>query len=168
VPVKRARKAASDTVQTAVRLPRRLLEQLRQSEYGITDGIIRAVTQMFVNEHLDWQTRELIAAISQWQYEVKRETGSPWHGHAGSHEVLRRAILMKLARMRPEGPTEFGDRPHKLIQSDDPNVIAQALEYLEFQMQDPVRQARVRKAMDDSEREMIQQHSDQQKDGDKS
>jgi hypothetical protein len=135
-----------DTVQTAVRLPRRLLDRLRQSAYGITEGIIRAVEQMFADEQLDWQTRELMAAISAWSSAVEREAGAPWHSHAGAHQVFRLAILKKLARMKPEGPTEFGERPLKIIDSDDPDTIAQALEYLEFHMQDTVRQARVREA----------------------
>jgi hypothetical protein len=41
--VKRAtKKKRSDTVATAVRLPREMLERLRR-DYGITEGIIRGV-----------------------------------------------------------------------------------------------------------------------------
>lgn len=130
-----AKKKRSDTVATAVRLPREMLERLRQSEFGITDGIKRGVEELFAAERRDWMTHDLITEIAELAYEVKLETGAIWHRHAGAHEIFRLIIEKRLARLKPKGPTDFGERPRsRWINSDDPDVIATTFEHTNFSM----------------------------------
>jgi hypothetical protein len=145
------KKKRPETVQTAVRLPCQMLDRLRQSDLGITEGIKRGLELVFAEESLDWRTRELIALISHLESDVKNEAGGAWHDLSGAHAIFRLAILKWLARFRPEGSpawpegsVEFGDRSQATIDSDDPNAIAAALEYLHFRMLDPAAQERVR------------------------
>jgi hypothetical protein len=152
-----AKKKRPDAVQTAVRLPAEMLERLRRSPHGITEGIKRGVTLMFEEESLDATSRELLSSVADFVQSVELEAGAKWHEHAGAHEILRLAILKRLSRLKPPGATAFGAR-RSIIPSDDPDVIAGMIEYTNFRMLDPATQEQVRAMTERNMEEMRKLH----------
>jgi hypothetical protein len=130
----------------------------KKAGHSLAEEVRRRLDRTLYEDQFDAPTREFIEAVTDWSYSVARETGAPWHSHAGSHAVFRLTILKRLARLQPEGPTEFGDRPGRMIMSDDPDTIAGQIEYLDFCMWDTVRQESVRRAIEESNRELRERY----------
>jgi hypothetical protein len=118
-----------------------------RSRKSIADEIRSRLEWMF---ELDWlepvdkPTLDLIAAVARMAAELGRETGAPWHAHAGSHAVLRQEILSRLARLKPEGAAAFGPRPHRAEPYDDPAQLGVELEFSDWETRDYGRAARRR------------------------
>lgn len=86
-------------------------------------------------QEADPQTRELLDAIDSLTTLVRLQTGRDWHEHAGANRVLRRAILARLTRLKPEGEESFAgsDLPkHPLVASTDPDEMGLGLEAINF------------------------------------
>ena len=64
---------------------------------------------------------------------LERETGAAWHSHPGTNAAMRRALLRRLNRLRPEGSYAFGDRPHQADPSSDPEEIGTTVENLNWE-----------------------------------
>jgi hypothetical protein len=153
----RRKKPAGETVQTAVRLPRHLLERLRESDYGITGGIKRGVELMLQEATLGEATRDLMLAISQIAAEIELETGCSWDCHVGAHTAFRQAILSRLARLKPEGSAAFGMRPHQTGPQTDPQAIGIWAEHAVWEARtwSPESRARFREAQEKTFQEII-------------
>jgi hypothetical protein len=115
--------------QTAVRLDREMHDRLKAGERGLSDEIRwRVQRTLDEDDTYDAPTRELGAAVMALALEVQRETGCSWHNHAGAHRLLRRAILTKLARLKPEGPM-FDGQPGRTIPGTDLEDIGMWIEH---------------------------------------
>lgn len=150
------------TVQTAVRLPRTVFEQLKASDEGVSGDLRRRLDYTFDLEPIDEPTLELLTRIARMAQETKLETGADWHRHAGSHGAFRQAILANLARLKPEGSTAFGKRPHQSRPGDDPAEIGTWIEFDVWSMRNTPREQRqgYRAAMEQTWREIVKQRSE--------
>ena len=77
----------------------------------------------------DQTTQDFLEGVARIAVEIERETGATWSRHAGSHEHFVKAIVSRLAVLKPEGPTAFGDRPHATVSTDDPRQLAALIVY---------------------------------------
>jgi hypothetical protein len=159
-----------DTVQTAVRLPRRMLYALRQSARGVSEEI-RARLRRSLDEDNDPETRKLVAAINRLAGWVKLETGHAWHSHPAATRIFLDAITARLARLKPDGEPEFGpgELPARRVfvaASNDLTTIGLALEAIEFHTP-PVTDEDRRRVEEELER-VVQDINRSQDEGDKS
>jgi hypothetical protein len=158
-------------VQTGLRLDSDLLDKLRNTERGTSDEIRDRLKWTLDLEPLDKPTKELLEAVARIAAEIELETGTAWHEHAGSHAAFRQAILSRLARNKPEGPTAFGDRPHQSQPGPDaPEEIGIWTEYRVWEWRDRSRDDRdsIRAALEQSYREILQLRTQREQEGDKS
>jgi hypothetical protein len=118
-------------------------------------------------EPVDKPTLDLMASIARMAAELERETGAPWHAHAGAHAVLRQNILSRLARLKPEGDTAFGPRPHRTEPYDDPQQIGLSLESSDWQTRDmtPAHRQRLRLLNEETYREIMKRHQQREQEG---
>ena len=77
----------------------------------------------------DKPSADFLQGVALMLAEIERETGAAWHEHAGAHEVLTRAIQLRLNELKPKSSTAFKDRPHATIASDDPYQLASQIEF---------------------------------------
>ena len=101
----------TETVQTAVRLPRDMLERLKQSPDGVSEEIRRRLEQSFAQdaakEAQDPKTRALADDVT-WladaiTYQVKPE-GDPlwaWHSNLATHAALAEAMRTWMDIIKP-------------------------------------------------------------------
>jgi hypothetical protein len=154
------KKPRSDTVQTAVRLPRDMLERLRQSERGVSEEIRERLARSLDEDGIDVETRKLMAAIETLSVLVRLQTKHDWHRHPAANRVFRHAITARLARLKPEGEAVFGpdDLPAptaRLVATDDVEAMGLGLEAIEFHTP-PVTDAR-RRQLEEAERAFRQE-----------
>jgi hypothetical protein len=76
----------------------------------------------------DQTTQDFLEGVARIAVEIERETGATWSRHAGSHEHFVKAIVSRLAVLKPEGPTAFGDRPHATIPDDSLHLLGAIVE----------------------------------------
>jgi hypothetical protein len=121
----------SDSVQTAVRLPRELLDRLRQSERGVSEEIRERLGRTFIEDALDPPLRALIDDIVELAELVRSDVAGNWHSDPGAHAVFRSAVLALTDERKPKGPPIFGAARDLLgagiSKSDDPDTIGRAL-----------------------------------------
>jgi hypothetical protein len=118
-------------------------------------------------EPMDAPTRQLIEDIAYMAWRNERETGTPWHAHAGSHLALRQAILAWFARRKPEGDLTFGPRPHRTEETDDPEAIGMWAEYDAFIHSDWTLKGRrlARLEMEKAWQEIVKLHEQRKQEG---
>jgi hypothetical protein len=145
-------------VHTAVVLPAEVLEELRQSERGVSEEIRAHVSWRLNLNPVDNATLELLRDVARMAADVERETGAAWHTHAGSHATFRQALLSRLARLKPEGPMAFGERPHRADPNDDPEEVGVWIEHGVWETRDWSRKGReqLRLAKERSLRELYE------------
>jgi hypothetical protein len=155
-------------VHTAVVFPADMLERLRRSERGVSDEVRRRVALTLDADAYDEPTRELAGEIMRMAAEVELETGAAWHSHAGSHAAFRQAILSRLARLKPEGPTAFGERPRQSGPGDDPQEIGMWAEHAVWEARgwSAEERQRLRLAEENTFRRILERQREQE--GDKS
>jgi hypothetical protein len=125
-----------------VRLPKTVFERLKESELGVSGDMRRRLDWTFDLEPVDEPTQALLTRIARMAEEVQLETGADWHDHPGAFAAFRQAILSSLARLKPEGSTEFGKRPHQSNPGDDPKEIGVWAEFEVWNMRDASREQR--------------------------
>jgi hypothetical protein len=76
--------------------------------HSLASEIRRRLERTFAQEG-DPRTDELLIAIRSFAILVKSETGHAWHAHAGANEAFRRAIDLRLSRVKGSGSAAFGD-----------------------------------------------------------
>jgi hypothetical protein len=122
-------------VQTAIRLPQDVYDRLKQSEHGVSEEIRRRLAQSFALD-ADPETSRLMAAIGRVATLIRLQTNHlDWHSHPAAHWIMRHAITARLARLKPEGEPVFApdELPKaRLVNSDDPQAMGQALEAIDF------------------------------------
>jgi hypothetical protein len=160
-------KDSGGTVQTAVRLPKAAFERLKESELGISGDLRRRLDWTFDLEPVGKQTLALLTQIARMAYEVRLETGAPWWGHPGAHAAFSQAILSNLARLKPEGSTEFGERQYQSIPGDDPQEIGVWVEHDVWSMRNasPEQRLAYRAEKERSYREIVKLHEQRQREG---
>ena len=79
------------------------------ARHSLASEIRRRLERTFAQEGSDPRTDELLTAIRSFAILVKCETGHAWHAHAGANEAFRRAIDLRLSRLKPSGSAAFGD-----------------------------------------------------------
>jgi hypothetical protein len=131
-PKKRGRPAGERKTHTAVTIDPRMLETLKASALGVSEEIRRRVAVTLEADVYDEPTRHLATEIMRIAAEVECETGAAWHSHAGAWLAFRQAILARMKRLEPQGPTAFGERPHQSGPYDDPLEIGIWAEYQVF------------------------------------
>jgi hypothetical protein len=124
-----------DTVQTAVRLPREMLEKLRQSSDGVSEEI-RTRLARTLEEDADPPTRALVVAIDKLAVLVRLQTGHDWYSHPAAHRVFKQMIVSRLVHLKPSGEAVFGSdelppMASRLVASDDPETMGMGLEAIE-------------------------------------
>jgi|SRR5262249_45249678 len=107
-----------------------------KSGASVAEEIRNRVEASFAREAADQPTRDLVEGVAAMAAEIERETGAPWHAHAGSHEVLEWAIKMRLRELKPKGSITFADRPHRTLPYDDPYQLGPIIEVRLRQMPD--------------------------------
>jgi hypothetical protein len=139
-----------------------------ESGKSVADEIRSRVEWMFALdafEPVDKPTLDLMRSVATMAAELERETGTPWHAHAGSHAVLRQELLSRLARLKPEGDRAFGPRPHRAEPYDDPQELGVELEFTDWENRDlaPAVRQRVRLAREENFQEImkVQQQREQ-------
>jgi hypothetical protein len=119
-----------------VSLPPELRSQLdaaaAASGTSVADEIRSRLEWTFSLGLVDKPTRGLIEDIAYMAWRNERETGTPWHAHAGSHLALRQALLAYMTRRELEGDLTFGPRPHRAGPEEDPAEIGIWAEYDAF------------------------------------
>jgi hypothetical protein len=132
--VKRER---TETVQTAVRLPRDMHERLKQSPDGVSDEIRRRLEQSFAHdaakEAQDPKTRELADDVTWLADAITRQVrpeGDPrwvWHSTEATHAALAEAlrtwmdIIKPLSGLLSPDPSTLG-----LLGPGDPATLGRA------------------------------------------
>jgi hypothetical protein len=142
-----------------------------ESGRSLGDEIRTRVEQSFEQAAVAKPTRDLQEAVARMAAEIERETSRAWHQHAGAHATLRQAILSRLARLKPKGSTEFGDRPHRAIPAtEDPQEIGMWVESRVWQTRDWPAEARERLRLESEKtlREIVALHNNQGQKGKKS
>jgi hypothetical protein len=92
-----------ETVQTAVRLPVEMHEQLRQSSGsgGVSEEIRRRLQRSFDDDAVDPVTREVATAIVHLAADVQRDYGASWYGYEETHNIFVAAVAVHLAEYKP-------------------------------------------------------------------
>lgn len=116
-----------------------MLDQLRQSELGVSEEIRQRLERTFRNDGIDQPTRALMAAIDRFAVLVRLQTNHHWHAHAAAGRVFRRMITARLARLGIKGPLsneavfQPGELPTALlVNSENPDEMGTALEAIDF------------------------------------
>jgi hypothetical protein len=123
--VKRER---TETVQTAVRLPREMHERLKQSPDGVSEEIRRRLERSFELDAFDPRTRDLVEAVAWMADQIERDTMSSWHQRPKAHETLVEALQTYLAKLKPApsgGTPGVSDMWDSFI--DDPPTLGRAI-----------------------------------------
>ena len=129
----------TETVQTAVRLPRDMLERLKQSPDGVSQEIRRRLEQSFAQdaakEARDPKTTELADDVA-WladaiTHQVKPAAGplGAWHSNEATHAALAEALRtwMDIIKHPPIGLLGRVDPPNPgLLGPDDPPTLGRA------------------------------------------
>jgi hypothetical protein len=156
-----------------IALPDELRAQLdaasTKSGRSVAEEIRSRVEATFALETVDRATRDFIAGVARMPAEVELETGAAWHKHAGAWAVFRAAILSRLQRIKPKGATTFGPRPHQVVPGDDRDfeAIGVMVEYHLHETPD-FTSSPLRRALEQSHREIMKLHQQRQAKGDKS
>jgi hypothetical protein len=97
-------------VHTAVVLPPEMIEQLKQSERGLSEEIRGRLKQSLDAEsRYDRQTRELAENIMELAALIPRHAKAEWHQHPEAHATLKRMIQVFLeARVPPDTSVASG------------------------------------------------------------
>jgi hypothetical protein len=160
--------------QLPVALPADLRDQLEAAAgvagHSVAEEIRRRIARTIGADAYDEPTRELADDIMRMAAEVELETGAAWHSHAGSHAAFRQAILSRLSRLKPEGFTAFGERPHQSDPGDDPQEIGIWAEHAVWQTRDwsAEERERFRATKESSFQEIVKLHQERKQDGDQS
>ena len=97
---------AANDMQTAVRMPTELYEQLRLAAGNrpVGEEIRRRLSASFTGEPTadDPKTRDLLAGIAYACGRINAE-GSPWYESVEHWEALRTAVTMIMRQFRPAG-----------------------------------------------------------------
>jgi hypothetical protein len=151
-------------VQTALRLDEEVMDRLRQGGRVLADEIRDRVDWTLEIEPCDAATKDFLRQVARMAADIERETGSPWHQHAGSHAALRQALLSRLKRLQPEGSAAFGARPHQSGAASDPQEIGVWSEHETWEIRDRDSQAwlHFRAAKEKSWREILAIHRDRE------
>lgn len=140
-----------------------------KSGQSVAEEIRSRVEASFAQEAVDKATRDLLDGVARMPAEIELETGAAWHKHPGAWAVLRAAILSRLQRIKPKGATTFGPRPHQVVPGDDKDfeAIGVMVEYHLHETPD-FTSSPLRRALEQSHREIVKLHQQRQGRGDKS
>jgi hypothetical protein len=159
--------------QMKVALPDELRQRLdaasEKSGRSVAEEIRARVEASFMRDAVvDKPTRDFLEGLALMPAEVELETGAAWHKHAGAWETLRAAILARLGRLKPKGSAAFGPRPHQAIPGpDDTQAIGQWIEYQLHETPD-FTTSPLRRALEESLRQMMEFRRQSEKKGGKS
>jgi hypothetical protein len=94
-----------ETVQTAVRIPRAMLDRLRESELGVSEEIRQRIERTLQEDTVDPITRELLIGIGNLAAAVQADLGTAWHSYQEVQEVFAAAVVQRLAAYKPSQRT---------------------------------------------------------------
>src|SRR5262249_7313032 len=120
----------SDTVQTAVRLPRAMHERLKSSSLGVSEEI-RSRLERTVAEDADPATGELVAGILSLAELIRADLGAHWHESTNAHQAFTAAVAQRLAGYSPvEPPSSAGGKPTgaSALLFDPPEIVGRTHE----------------------------------------
>jgi hypothetical protein len=102
---KRRQRAKPAMVHTAVVLPPEMIEQLKQSDRGLSEEIRgRLKESLDAESKYDPQTRELAENIMELAAQIPRHAKAEWHQHPEAHAVLKKMIQVFLEARMPQTP----------------------------------------------------------------
>ena len=110
-------------------LAARLEEASAKSGRSLSAEICARVEASFAQEALDNPTRDFLEGVAGMAAEIELEGAAAWHKHAGAHQALTQAILLRLETLKPKGSIAFGDRPHATIPEDNPLLLGARIEF---------------------------------------
>jgi hypothetical protein len=132
-PGRKSAKRADDatTVQTALRLPVSMLEELRDKagERGVAGEIRTRVQASLEAEKADAKTHYLLATAADLVNEVDALYGKDsWHRDSFAFQVLTEAVKDLLAHFQPDGPVATKPNPEtvemgEFFENDPPDKI---------------------------------------------
>jgi hypothetical protein len=104
----------SDTVQTALRLPREMLDQLRKSRRPVSEEIRERLARSLFEDGRDPNTRQFAAEIVQIAEKVRRHFALEWHADMNAYEAFVAAVVDQMASHKPTDvslavPALFGE-----------------------------------------------------------
>lgn len=145
----------------------RLDAAVAKSGHTLSYEIRSRIERTFADDEVDRPTRELMRAVERLCDWVLLQTGCSWYTDPFTNQILRRAITARIARSLPENVYSAapGNRPVRLIASDNPEEIGLGLEALDFRHEDD---HELRKRAKAAAEESIQEILRQQKEGEKS
>jgi hypothetical protein len=118
----------SDTVQTAVRLPREMFDRLRQSERGVSEEIRERIGRTF-KEDTDPITQELIVGLLRLADAVRLDLGAAWHARKYPLEAFAAAVAQRLADYAATHDTGLGAADELFpFPQDPPEAVGRTLE----------------------------------------
>jgi hypothetical protein len=168
-------KKRSDTVATAIRLPRDMHEWLSKQPGGITDTIKRGFEMLRLAEGADEPTLQLAGVIFGLAHEVELETDAAWHADAGAYRTFRRAITTALAKWRPAGVPDstldrvellpFQQRPHATRPTNNTDELGIDIAHDVLELPDPIIRARLRAAKEKSLQDILKLHQNRGDEG---
>jgi hypothetical protein len=160
------KKPEKESVQTAIRLPRRTHEWLQKRPAGITDSIKRGLELLAIEEDADEPTREFALLMFYLAREVELETGAKWHADPAAHRVFHRMVRYAMTKWRPanynDNPfdkvevTPFQERAHATYPINDADELGIALADRILRAPDRDQAARIRAVAEQSLKEIIQ------------
>ena len=122
-----------DLVQTAVRLPREMLDRLRRSELGASEEIRCRLACSLEADRIDPTTRELATDIIALAELVRLDVVADWKSDPGAHAAFRSAVLALIDEYKPKGAPVFSSAAVRdllgagIAKGDDPDTLGRAL-----------------------------------------
>lgn len=115
----------NESVQTAVRLPRHVLDRLKESDLGVSGEIRRRLDRTFDLDAFDDRTRDLADCVMWIASEVSRQVGHPWHVTGKGQQAVAAAIQYLLEPA--EGSQIASTASEDLFGPDDPPTLGRSI-----------------------------------------
>jgi hypothetical protein len=120
--VKRQR---SETIQTAVRLPRAMYRQLKEGRLGVSGEIRERLAQSFDADLFDFHTATLGNAVKWMATRIQQDTGIAWHADPKACEAISVAVQTYLAAILQSPPAEKSAAGKEFL--EDPPTLGRAI-----------------------------------------
>jgi hypothetical protein len=117
---KRRQRSKPAMVHTAVVLPPDMIEQLKQSDRGLSEEIRSRLARTLFEDTFDQRTRELAIALMELARSVQDHTGQAWHSGPQAQETLEIALQTYLAAIKPTAES-------KAVFQDDAPTLGRAI-----------------------------------------
>jgi hypothetical protein len=99
---KRRQRSKPAMVHTAVVLPPEMIEQLKESERGLSEEIRHRLRQSLDADKYDQRTRKLADDVMELSRLIAEQAKLEWHQHPEVHAALSGAVQLYLEHLAPK------------------------------------------------------------------